>query len=181
MRRERDRSNAGNHDLMNRPGGVERIGLALFLAAILLSAGDPALGGDRFPPGPGEKEKCPVCGMFVAKYPDFLSTVRFKDGTHAWFDGPKDLFRFTLGMKRYAPARRPEDVEAVFVKDYYSLEMIDGRTAYYVEGSDVYGPMGRELVPFGREEDAKQFMKDHKGKSLFRYGEITTEVLGELP
>jgi nitrous oxide reductase accessory protein NosL len=66
------------------------------------------------------------------------------------------------------------------VKDYYSLEVIDGRTAFYVEGSDVYGPMGRELVPFGREKDARQFMKDHKGKSLFRFGEITTEILAGL-
>jgi nitrous oxide reductase accessory protein NosL len=169
-----------DRNLMNRPGGVERIGFLLLLAAILLSAGEPAFGGEGFPPGPGEKEKCPVCGMFVAKYPDFLSSIRFQDGTHAWFDGPRDLFRFLLGMKRYAPARRPQDVEAVFVKDYYSLEVIDGRTAFYVEGSDVYGPMGRELVPFGREKDAKQFMKDHKGKSLFRFGEVTTEVLRKL-
>lgn len=150
------------------------------LAAILLLAGTPAFGGERLPPGPGEREKCPVCGMFVAKYPDFLSAVRFPDGTHLYFDGPKDLFRFTLGMKRYAPARRPEEVEAVFVKDYYSLEFIDGRKAFYVSGSDVYGPMGRELVPFGREKDAAQFLKDHKGKSLFRFGEITGEILEGL-
>jgi nitrous oxide reductase accessory protein NosL len=150
------------------------------LAAMLLLAGAPGYGGDASPPGPGEREKCPVCGMFVAKYKDFLSAVRFKDGTHVYFDGPKDLFRFRLGMKRYAPARRPEEVKEVFVKDYYSLEFIDGRTAFYVTGSDVYGPMGKELVPFGREKDAIQFMKDHKGKSLLRFGEITKEVLEGL-
>ena len=83
-------------------------------------------------------------------------------------------------MKRYAPARRPEEVKAVFVKDYYSLEFIDGSTAFYVTGSDVYGPMGKELIAFGREQDARQFMKDHKGKSLLRFGEITTEVLEGL-
>ena len=66
------------------------------------------------------------------------------------------------------------------MKDYYSLEFIDGRTAFYVEGSDVYGPMGKELVPFGREKDARQFLKDHKGKSLLRFGEITKEVLKGL-
>jgi len=154
--------------------------MVLLLAAVLLLAGAPALGGEGLPPGPGERAKCPVCGMFVAKYPDFLSAVRFRDGRYAWFDGPKDLFRYTLAMKRYATDRRPEDVEAVFVKDYYSLEFIDGRKAFYVEGSDVYGPMGRELVPFGREEDARQFLKDHKGKSLIRFGEITPEVLERL-
>ena len=28
--------------------------------------------------------KCPVCGMFVAKYPDWTSTIRFKDGTNSY-------------------------------------------------------------------------------------------------
>ena len=118
--------------------------------------------------------------MFVAKYPDFLSAVRFGDGSHAWFDGPKDLFRFLLDMKRYAPARRPQDAAAVFVKDYYSLTFIDGRKAFYVTGSDVYGPMGKELVPFGLEKDARRFLTDHKGKSLHRFGEVTTAVLEGL-
>jgi nitrous oxide reductase accessory protein NosL len=143
-------------------------------------AGAPGYGRDALPPGPGEKEKCPVCGMFVAKYPDFLSSVRLQDGTYTYFDGPKDLFRFLHGMKRFAPTRRPDDVEAVFVKDYYSLEFLDGRKAFYVEGSDVYGPMGRELVPFGREKDARQFMKDHKGESVLRFGEVTPRILEGL-
>ena len=154
--------------------------LLLVVAAAIAVFPAAAVAAEAFPPAPGEKEKCPVCGMFVAKYKDFLSAVRFKDGTHVYFDGPKDLFRFRLGMKRYAPARRPEDLEAVFVKDYYSLEFIDGRTAFYVTGSDVYGPMGKELVPFGREQDARQFLKDHKGKSLLRFGEVTKDVLEAL-
>jgi len=159
---------------------VPRLRFLLVLAAVLLFAGAPGYGGDASPPGPGEREKCPVCGMFVAKYKDFLSAVRFRDGAHVWFDGPKDLYRYLHGMKRYTPARRPEDLEAVFVKDYYSLEFIDGRTAFYVTGSDVYGPMGKELIAFGREQDARQFMKDHKGKTLLRFGEITPRILEGL-
>jgi nitrous oxide reductase accessory protein NosL len=160
-------------------GAMLRILLLVGVTALLV-AGVAAYAAEKSPPAPGEKDKCPVCGMFVAKFPDFLSAVRFRDGSYAYFDGPKDLFRYTLGMKRYAPAKRPEDVEEVFVKDYYSLEFIDGRKAFYVTGSDVYGPMGDELVPFRREKDARQFLKDHKGKSLFRFGEITTEVLEGL-
>ena len=152
----------------------------LAVAAALLLAGGPAFGEKASPPVPGEREKCPVCGMFVAKYPDFLSAVRFRDGSYAWFDGPKDMFRFLLGMKRYAPARRPEELDAVVVKDYYSMQYTDGRKALYVAGSDVYGPMGKELVPFRAEKDARQFMKDHKGNSLHRFGEITAEVLEGL-
>lgn len=150
------------------------------LAAFLMLAAAPASGGEGSPPVPGGREKCPVCGMFVSKYPEFLSAIRFTDGSYAWFDGPKDLFRFLLGLKRFAPARRPEEVEAVLVKEYYSLESVDGRKAFYVTGSDVYGPMGKELVPFRREEDARQFLKDHKGKSILRFREVTTDMLEAL-
>jgi len=37
------------------------------------------------------RAKCPVCGMFVAKYPDWTASARFKDGTTYYYDGPKDM------------------------------------------------------------------------------------------
>ena len=40
--------------------------------------------------------------------------------------------------------------------DYYSLKLSDGLKAYYVFGSNVYGPMGKELVPFKEEAEAKE-------------------------
>ena len=161
-------------------GGSGGRWLILLPAAAWLALAPAASAEEKAPPAAGAKEKCPVCGMFVAGYPDFLSAIRFQDGTHAWFDGPKDLFRYSHDMERYGAAKRREDVKAVFVKDYYSLEFIDGRTAFYVTGSDVYGPMGKELIAFGREQDARQFMKDHKGKTLLRFGEITPRILEGL-
>ena len=41
-----------------------------------------------------DKDKCPVCGMFVAKYPGFLAQIQFRDGSIAFFDGPKDFFKY---------------------------------------------------------------------------------------
>jgi len=32
--------------------------------------------------------------------------------------------------------------------------------------SDVYGPMGRELIPFEKMKDAEEFMTDHKVKKF---------------
>ena len=40
---------------------------------------------------------------------------------------------------------------------------IDGRSAHYVVGSDVTGPMGKELIPFATREAALEFSKDHGG------------------
>lgn len=124
--------------------------------------------------------KCPVCGMFVAKYPDFAAQIRFRDGRSFYFDGAKDMFKFYLQLPRYAPGRRAAEVTAVFVNNYYDLKPIDGRTAVYVSGSDVYGPMGRELIPFAGAAEAKDFLKDHHGKRLYRFPEVTPAVLNEL-
>jgi len=132
------------------------------------------------PVAPTAHDKCLVCGMFVAKYPDFVAQVIYKDGAYAVFDGAKDMFKYLLNLRTYAPSRQPSDVAAIYVTDYYSLTPTDGKGAWYVLGSDVYGPMGRELIPFGSETEAKEFMTDHKGKRLLRFADVTGDVLRGL-
>jgi nitrous oxide reductase accessory protein NosL len=136
--------------------------------------------GDRKPIKPTPKDKCPVCGMFVAKYPDFLAEILYKDGSSAFFDGTKDMFKYYLNLKKYQPSKKISDIDSIYVTDYYHLTLIDGLSAYYVTGSDIYGPMGRELIPFEKEADAKEFMKDHQGKSVLRFKEITYEIVQGL-
>jgi nitrous oxide reductase accessory protein NosL len=136
--------------------------------------------GDRKPIKPKAKDKCPVCGMFVAKYPDFLAEILFKDGSSAFFDGTKDMFKYYLNLKKYQPSKNISDIDSIYVTNYYDLTLADGRSAYYVLGSDIYGPMGRELIPFEKEADAKEFMKDHQGKSTLRFKEITYEIVKGL-
>lgn len=131
-------------------------------------------------PKPTARDKCPVCGMFVAKYPDWTMIVQFKDGSHVFFDGTKDMFKYLFDMKRYDPSRKAEDVQAVLVKDYYRLSFMDARKAWYIIGSDIYGPMGRELIPLEKESDAKEFMIDHKGKKILKYTDITRELIKTL-
>ncbi|MGO9378165.1 MAG: nitrous oxide reductase accessory protein NosL [Dissulfurispiraceae bacterium] len=129
---------------------------------------------------PGPKDKCPVCGMFVSKYSDFLSQIIFKDSSYALFDGPKDMFKYYLNMKTYNPSKKVVDIDSVYVNDYYTLTPVDGIKAYYVIGSNVYGPMGKELIPFGKEAEAKDFMNDHGGKAMLRFKNVTTATLKEL-
>ncbi len=156
---------------------VHRCALAGVLLALLCATTRAA---ELKPVVPTAKDKCPVCGMFVARYPDFLAQVIYTDGSYAVFDGAKDLFKFLLNLSTYAPARRLSDIGAIYVTDYYSLTPIDGKRAWYVLGSDVYGPMGRELIPFAGETDAKGFLVDHKGKRVLRFADVTAETLKEL-
>jgi copper chaperone NosL len=136
--------------------------------------------GDRKPIKPAPRDRCPVCGMFVAKYSDWMAEIIFKDGTYAVFDGTKDMFKYYLNLGKYNPSKKLSEIDSIYVTDYYGLAFIDGYKAVYVMGSDVYGPMGRELIPFEKEGDAREFMKDHKGKSLLKFGEVTPEVTKQL-
>jgi copper chaperone NosL len=124
--------------------------------------------------------KCPVCGMFVAKYPDWTATSSFKDGTISYYDGPKDMFTHYLDAPRYTPGKNQADMVALTVKEYYSLAIIDARSAFFVSGSDVHGPMGSELIPFKTEKDARTFKLDHKGRHIMRFNEISRQTIKML-
>jgi copper chaperone NosL len=156
---------------------LKRIAAAIL---IVLFAGSPAWGAERKPVKPAARDKCPVCGMFAAKYPDFVAQVIFQDGSYAVFDGAKDMYKYYFNLKKYAPAKRVEDIASIYVTDYYSLESIDGTKAWYVAGSDVFGPMGKELIPFSKESDARGFMKDHKGTSLLQSKDVSVELIKGL-
>jgi nitrous oxide reductase accessory protein NosL len=150
---------------------------ALAAGALLVAGGGAALEG---PVVPGKRDKCPVCGMFVAKYPDWVAAIRFTDGSYAVFDGAKDLFKFWLDMAAFDRSRRPADVASIQVTDYYAVKPVDARKAYFVVGSDVLGPMGHELVPFESEADARAFLADHRGRRVLRFDEVGPAVLREL-
>ena len=124
--------------------------------------------------------RCAVCGMFVAKYPNWMAQIHYDDlGQTRFFDGVKDLMVFYFDPERYEGAPR-EAIKDIFVKDYYSLNWLSAKDAVYVVGSDVYGPMGHELIPFESKEAAESFSKDHHGKELLTFDEITPGLINSL-
>ena len=154
-----------------------RLFLALLLASGLAAIPTKPGAGAK---GPLPKGNCAVCGMVVANFPDWAAVVTFRDGGQAWFDGPKDLFTYLLDLKRYAPKRAAGDITTIQVKDYYALKPTDARKASFVLGSDVLGPMGKELVPFGSEAGARDFLKDHHGKKVLAFADINPGTLKDL-
>ena len=125
-------------------------------------------------------DKCPVCGMFVYRYPDWITQIKFKDGTPVFFDGCKDMFKYYLNLEKYEPDKKQEDIEAIYVNDYYLMKSISAYDAWFVAGSDVYGPMGHELIPLSSSEDAEDFKKDHKGKSILKFRDVTLKIIDTL-
>ena len=131
-------------------------------------------------PPPGPRDACPVCGMFPAKYPDWVATVLWDDGEAVHFDGAKDFFKYLADLGKYAPGRSRDQIAGMGVTEYYGLARVDAEAALYVIGSDVYGPMGHELVPLATEPDAADYMRDHAGKRLVRFDEVDGVLLTGL-
>jgi len=117
-------------------------------------------------------DKCPVCGMFVYKYPQWVAEILYQDGSYAVFDGSKDMFKYYFAIERYEPAKHREDIAAIYVTEYYSNRIMRAEQLYFVLGSDVLGPMGHEFVPVKGKEAADAFMLDHSGNRILRFDEI---------
>lgn len=120
------------------------------------------------------KVKCPVCGMFVAKYPKWAALINV-DAKHYYFDGVKDMMKFYIFDVDF-PYDRNKIIQ-IQVTDFYTLQALDAKQAFYVIGSDVYGPMGNELIPFLSKKAAENFMRDHRGEKIIRFDEISPKLV----
>jgi copper chaperone NosL len=155
--------------------------LFLILFLVMVCLGQQAVAEDiatEFFPVTGET-RCPVCGMFVGKYQPWLAQVRMSDGKVAAFDGVKDMAAYSFSPEDFGAAKGAV-VKDIAVKDYYSQGWTDGRKAFYALGSDILGPMGHELIPFSSRDAAENFLKDHRGKQILGFAEITPELIESL-
>lgn len=124
-----------------------------------------------------KEAKCPVCGMFVSKYPKW-TTMMVHDGKTFYFDGVKDMMKYYIFDGDFIYDR--SHISKMSVSDYYTLEEIPAKEAFFVLDSDVFGPMGRELIPFKNRKSAQSFLEDHNGKSIVKFNEITDSMLMKL-
>ena len=124
-------------------------------------------------------DKCPVCGMFVYKYPKWTTQIVYKDGNRLSFDGVKDMMKFYFNRTKYGKFETltKENISKILVIDYYNQKTIDARDAYFVIGSNITGPMGEELISFENINNAKTFVNDHNGKKIVTFKEIKMEDL----
>jgi nitrous oxide reductase accessory protein NosL len=125
-------------------------------------------------------DRCPVCGMFVYKYPKWVAEMVFQDGGYYFYDGAKDMFKHIFDTAKYTAGKTAANIKNIYVTDYYDVELIDAKSAFFVLGSDVLGPMGHELLPFKNKESAQEFLEDHQGKSIVTFKEVTPDMIESL-
>ena len=125
------------------------------------------------PQSPAARDRCPVCGMFVAPYPEWIATIVKADASQIFFDGCKDMFRYYFKLSQ----QEREGIQNLYVTEYYTTIFHPVSKVFFVVGSDVYGPMGNELIPVAGEKNAETFMRDHNGRQILTFDQITEDLL----
>jgi len=124
--------------------------------------------------------RCPVCGMFPARSPDWAAQVIFANGDAQFFDSPLSLFMYLNDVPRYSPGRSAREIVARYVTDVSGKTWTDASTAFYVHGSSARGPMRAGNLPaFASQEAARRFAAQRGGEVL-AYGAVDAGLIGQL-
>lgn len=158
--------------------------LSSFLVTAALVLGSDAAQADDSGPVPALKslsadgqmalsdsDRCPVCAMFPARRPDSAAAMTLKRGETFYFCGNGCLLRTWLRPTVYLGIPQVE-IDRLVVRDYFSGQPIDGRTATWVAGSDVVGPMGPAIIALGDAAQLSTFKNRHGGKTVFTFDQV---------
>jgi len=124
--------------------------------------------------------RCPVCGMFPARSPDWAAQVIFANGDAQFFDSPLSLFMYLADVPRYSPGRSAREIVARYVTDVPGKTWTDAGSAFYVHGSTARGPMRAGNLPaFASQEAARQFAAQ-RGGTVLAFGAIDPALVEQL-
>lgn len=156
--------------------------LRVLLIVLGLTFGSIGIALGAGPINPAPQERCGTCGMYVAPYADtWLAQIQFKDGSTVFFDGPKDMFIFFFGLAKHKPGAKVEDIAEMYVTEHSTSRKKKIGEVFLVNGSDVRGPMGQDLVPIAGREQAELFRREHGGKTLLQFNGVDLIEVAPAP
>lgn len=124
--------------------------------------------------------RCPVCGMYPARSPEWAGQVIFANGDAQFFDSPVSLLIYLNDVPRYSAGRTANDIVARYVTDVSSKGWIDAGAAFYVQGSNALGPMRTGNLPaFATRHAAEQFAQQ-RGGEVRVLGAIDAQMLLQM-
>ena len=164
---------------MNRRDFITRI-LVGFAAAGLgwngVMASPVAASSSNFPT-PDEKDQCPVCGMFVYKYPEWTAGFVFKSSKTYFHCCPKCMLHNLNNISKYQPGETSEQLKLTWVTEYYTTRKMAVRDVLFVVGTHLVGPMGLDLIPVKGKEAANNLKRDYNGEMILTIDQITPEII----
>lgn len=131
-----------------------------------------------------DADECHLCGMAMKTFPGPKGEAYEKMG----FGGQQsEVRKFCSTRDLFSWYLQPENIDntnTIYVHDMARSDwnkpddehMIDGRKAWYVNGSNQMGAMGPTLAAFSQQSDAEFFAKQYGGRIL-RFEDITMDEL----
>ena len=126
-----------------------------------------------------ESDRCPVCAMFPARRPQTAAAMTLKSGETFYFCGNGCLLRTWLRPTVYL-GKKQNAIDRLMVQDYFSGQPIDGRTATWVAGSDVVGPMGPAIIALGDPDQLATFKSRHGGQTVFTFDQVDDDLWKQI-
>jgi copper chaperone NosL len=139
-------------------------------------AASPASSAFKFPK-PGKKDRCPVCGMFAYKYPKWIAGFVFRSGKRFFHCCPKCMLHNLNHIPKYQPGETREQLELIWVTEYYTTRKIVAQDVLFVVGTHLVGPMGLDLIPVKGRAAANSLKHDYDGDLIMTIDQITPEVI----
>lgn len=125
---------------------------------------------------PTEEDACTVCGMPPAKFPGHNCQIWTTAGNTLHFCSTQCLVNFNADPTRYV--QEPVKTNMAWVTLFPDSMYESAFGAYYVVGSEVMGPMGREAIPFKLKNDAEEFVKANGGR-IVGFDQLTPALVME--
>ncbi|OYU27584.1 MAG: hypothetical protein CFE41_09925 [Burkholderiales bacterium PBB2] len=129
--------------------------------------------------------RCPVCGMFPARTPEWAAQVIFDDGATQFFDSPVSMLIYLMDVGRFARGRRGTEVAARLVRDSRGSraqpgDWIEAMQAVFVMGSNALGPMRTGNLPaFANQASARDFARQRGGQCV-EFTQIPPALIRQL-
>ncbi len=124
--------------------------------------------------------RCPVCGMYPARFPRWAAQTVFKDGASHYFDSPVDLIAFLQKIDRFNKRYAQKDIAVSYVTDFETGQWIEVGNAFFVHGSTAFGPMRTADLPaFSTRQSADAFARNRNGKVL-TFTQVTPELIQSM-
>jgi copper chaperone NosL len=119
-----------------------------------------------------EREGCSVCGMYLDLYAHTRFAMTLDDGSS----------RFACGLACAAKIinENKAHIKEIKVANFLTGDLIDARSAFFLEGSDVPGVMSNtSRIAFPSQNIAQHFRKKHGGR-IVTFDEAVRDQLKEL-
>ncbi len=123
--------------------------------------------------------ECLVRHLKVYKDPKWVSKIELSNGKILFFSSPKSMIEFYQQPGKWFDigVKSESDFKDILVTDFITLKPINAKGAFYVYGGNITSPAGDDLPAFSTYESADKYSKEHKGKRIMNFKDISDALI----